>query len=440
MKKKIVLIGAGSSVFGPSIFSDLYLSNVLDGSTITLCDIDETKLQMIFDLLSYENEKSGNKFKLEMTTKSRKVALKNADFVISSVEAKRFHFRWQDHEVPLKHGARTLMGECGGPGGFFHSARVIPLVLSIIEDISKICPNAYFINFSNPMSRVCLAIHRKYPKIKFVGLCHQIGFLNYHLPKMFKKPLLDLKIICAGLNHFGFLVGLEDFQTGEDLLPEFNANCLEYFNEKWDRFQFSDFTNEIYKRFGWWPFTGDNHLCEYIQFADEFVLLEDLKDWIELMEDFGKTANKRITRFHKKLKKGKPSKKSIIKSKKSGERAIPIIEAIVTDQRSYEPSVNIPNDGLIDNLPSDLVVEVPAWVDGSGVHGVKIGNLPKNIAALLRIEASIQDVCVEAILLESKSLALACLAMDTKVEGFKMAESIYDELFALQREYLPDFK
>jgi alpha-galactosidase len=439
MKKKIVLLGAGSSVFGPSMFSDLYLSQVLDGSTITLCDINETKLQMIYDLLSHENEKTGNKFILEQTT-DRKEAFQNADFVISSVEAKRFHFRWQDHKVPLKHGARTLMGECGGPGGFFHSARVIPLVLSIVEDISNICPNAFFINFSNPVARISLAIHRKYPKIKFIGLCHQIEFLNYHLPKMFDKPLGDLKMTVAGLNHFGFLIGLEDFKSGENLLPAFNAKSLQYFDGKWDRFQFDEFTFEIYKRFGYFPHSGDNHLCEYIQFADEFVKLEDLKDWIQTMEEFGKMEDKRIIRFHKKLKKGKPSKRSVLSSKLSGESAIPVIEAIITNQRTYLSSVNIPNEGIIENLPSDLIVEGPAWVDGSGVHGVKLGSLPKNIAALLRMEASIQDVCVEAILHESKTLALACLAMDLKVEGFKMAENIFDELFALQREYLPDFR
>jgi len=270
MNKKIVLIGAGSAVFGPSMFSDLYLSKSLDDSTITLCDINESKLKMIYELLSYENEKRGNKFNLEMTT-DRKIALKNADFIISSVEVNRFQLRWQDHNVPVKHGARTLMGECGGPGGFFHSARQIPLVLSIVEDIKNFCPNAFLINFSNPMSRISLAIHRKYPEIKFVGLCHQIEFFNHHLPKMFDKPLEDLKMVVAGLNHFGFLIGLEDFKTGENLLPKFDEKCLDYFNGKWDRFQFSDFTFEIYKRFGYFPHPGDNHLCEYIQFADEYV-------------------------------------------------------------------------------------------------------------------------------------------------------------------------
>ena len=439
MKKKIVLIGAGSAVFGPSMFSDLYLSKVLNDSTITLCDTDESKLKMIYELLTYENEKLGNKFTLEMTI-DRKEALKNADFVISSVEVNRFQFRWQDHEVPLKYGARTLMGECGGPGGFFHSARQIPLVLSIVEDINKLCPNALFINFSNPVARISLAIHRKYPKIKFIGLCHQIEFLNNHIPRMFNKPLEELKMIVAGLNHFGFLIGLEEFKTGKNLLPEFDSKCFDYFDGKWDRFQFSDFTFELYKRFGYFPHPGDNHICEYIQFADEYVKLQDLKEWITNMEAFGRIENERVVRLYKKLQKGKPLKKGIISSKPSGERAIPIIEAIVTNKKSYESSVNIPNDGIINNLPQDLVVEVPVWVDNSGIKGLKLGDLPKNIAALLRIEASIQDLCVEAILKKSKKLAIACLAIDPKVKGIEMAEKIYNELYELQKDFLPDFR
>lgn len=439
MKKKIVLIGAGSAVFGPSMYNDLYLSPHLDGSTIVLCDINEPKLEMIYELLSFENQKAGNKFILERTT-DRKAALVGADFVISSVEPKRFHFRWQDHNVPLKHGARTLMGECGGPGGFFHSARIIPIVLDIVADVDRLCPNAYFINFSNPVARISLAVHRKYPHIKYVGLCHQIEFLNHHIPNMLERPLDELQLIVAGFNHCGFLVGLKDNKTGEDLMPEFNKKALPYFEGKWDRFQFSDFTFEVYKRFGYFPHAGDNHFCEYVQFADEFVYLQDIKDWITLMEDTGKTTDRKINRFHRKLKAGKYPNKGLLTETPSGERAIPIIEAIVTNTRSYEPSVNIPNNGHITNLPQNVVIEGPAWVDGEGIHGVDMGDFPKSVAGLLRIEATLQDLCVDAILSKSKQEALNCLVLDTKVANYAMAEAIFDELYSLQKDYLPDFQ
>ncbi|MHA1525516.1 MAG: family 4 glycosyl hydrolase, partial [Promethearchaeota archaeon] len=127
-------------------------------------------------------------------TTDRAIAFKDADFIISSIEVgDRFELRWQDHNIPLKYGARTRMGECGGPGGFFHSARIIPEVLKIAKDVEKICPEAFFINYSNPVARNCLAIKRT-TNIKFIGLCHQIEFFNHHFPKMFNKTLEELKM------------------------------------------------------------------------------------------------------------------------------------------------------------------------------------------------------------------------------------------------------
>ncbi|MHA1473464.1 MAG: hypothetical protein ACTSQW_10265 [Promethearchaeota archaeon] len=124
----------------------------------------------------------------------------------------------------------------------------------------------------------------------------------------------------------------------------------------------------------------------------------------------------------------------------SGERAIPIIEAIISDSNSYESAVNIPNEGIIDNLPQDLIIECPVTVTKSGVKGVKWGNLPKNIAALLRIEASIQDLCVEAILQKSKNLAIATLAIDPNVGSFDMAEQIFNEIRETQKDLIPNFR
>jgi len=440
MKKKIVLVGAGSAAFGPVTLSDIFLSDVLSGSTIVLHDIDKKKLGTIYELMIAENERKGNKFSIKRTT-NRPSAFKDADFIISSIEVgDRFELRWQDHKIPLKHGARTRMGECGGPGGFFHSARIIPEVVKIVQDAEKICPNALFINYSNPVARVCLAIKRTTENIKFIGLCHQIGFFNKHFPRMLNRPLQDLKMTVIGLNHFGFLIALEEFKTAKDLMPEFHSKCLEYFKDKWDRFEFADLTFEVYKRFGYFPHAGDNHIVEYLQFGDNYTKIQDLVDWINLMEQQGNAINYKVLNTHKRLKKGKYPKAGMLLKAPSGERAIPIIEAIIKDRNSYESSVNVPNDDLVENLPQDLILEGPVTVNKDGVHGVKIGTLPKSIAALIRIEASIQDLCIEAILTRSYDLAIACLAIDPKVGSFDMAENIYNELIELQKDYLPKFK
>ena len=441
MEKRIVLIGAGSASFGPATLMDLNLSSVLSGSTVVLHDIDEEKLEMVYQIVVKDNQKLGNKFNIEQTT-IRSKALKGADFVISSIEkGDRFELRWQDNTIPRKHGSTEMMAENGGPGGFFHSARQIPEIIRIAEDVVKICPNAFFINYSNPMSRICLAIKRAVPKLKFVGLCHQIELLTYHhLPNMLNRDINEMQLTTGGLNHFAFLLGLNDLTTGNDLMPEFNSKCLEYFKDKRDRFHYADLTFEVYKRFGYFPYVGDNHICEYIQTGSQYTTIQDLKDWITRMEQVNKGSYAKLSRYYKRLKKGTYPRKGMFMREPSGERAIPIIEALIEDKNSYEIAVNIPNDEIIENLPQDLVIECSAIVNKEGIHGVKLGEIPKSIAAILRIEASIQDLCVEAILKESKDLAIACIAIDVNCGSFKMAEAIFNEMTELQKEYLPDFK
>jgi len=441
MDTKIVLIGAGSPVFGPPTFVDLKRSKILAGSTITLLDINKEKLQMVYEVVSEDNKKIGNKFTIESAT-NREKALKGADFVINATEhGNRYELRWQDNTIPRKHGTTERMGDNGGAGGFFHSARQIPEIIKIAKDVERICPDAYFINYSNPLSRICLALKRVIPKLKMVGLCNQIGLLtSRHLSALMNRALNEMQLITGGLNHFAFLLGLKNLKSGDDLLPEFNLRCMDYFKDKWDRFHYADLTFEIYKRFGWFPYVGDNHICEYLQIGSHYTKAQNITDWIKIMEQYNKGANIQLKNYYKRLKKGKYPKKGMLTRESLGERAVPIIEAIVKDTNSYEIAVNILNDDIIENLPRDLVIECSATVNREGIHGVRLGNIPKNIAAILRIEASIQDLCVEAILQESRKLAIDCIAIDVNCGSFNMAEAIFTEMMKLQKKYLPNFK
>lgn len=440
MDKRIVLVGAGSTSFGPEMFNDLYLSKVLEGSTIVLHDIDKDKLEIIYEILMYENERVNKKFCIERTT-NRSSAFKDADFIINSIEVgDRMELWRQDYNIPRKHGSRQILGECGGPGGTFHAWRIIPSIVEIVKDAEKICPNAFFINFSNPMSRVCLAIKRSITDLKFVGLCHQIAFLTYNLPRMLEIPIKQLKLIVGGLNHFAFLLGLEDISSGKDLMPKFNKNALEYFKSRDNRFEFSSLTFEIFKKFGKFCYAGDNHVGEYLQIGEEFTETQDMVDWIDFIDKQGQLIYRRFINLHRRLNKGKYPKHGILHTIPSGERAIPIIEGIIGNKNSYEFAVNIPNDNIVDNLPQDLILECSATVDKDGLHGVKLGNISKNIAALLRIEATVQDLCVEAVLTRSKKLAIASLAIDPNVGSFEMAEKMFEEMSDVQKKYLPKFK
>ncbi|MHA1724007.1 MAG: family 4 glycosyl hydrolase [Promethearchaeota archaeon] len=441
INKKIVLIGAGSAAFGPATLMDISSSEILTGSTIVLVDINEEKLNRTHDILVKENEIGGNKFSIEKTT-DRKEALKDADFIIVSIEnGDRFSLRYQDNIIPRSHSTTEMMAENGGPGGFFHSARQIPEHVRIGEDIMNICPDAFLIVYSNPVSRISLALKRAVPGLKFIGLCHQIGLLTpKFLSEMMGRKMEEMKVITGGLNHFAFILGLEDWNTGENLLPEFNKKCWDYFKDKWDRFAYADLTFELYKRLKYFCYAGDNHVCEYLQVGSQYTKIEDIKEWLDMMDSGNKAMNDRMRRLHKRLKKGRYPKNGAFQEMKSGERAIPIIEAIIQDSNSYEMAVNIPNDGIITNLPQDLVLECSAYIDKNGAHGVKLGDIPKQIAAILRIEATIQDLCVEAILKKSKELAIACLATDVNCGSFERAEAIFEDMMKVQRHYLPDFK
>ena len=440
MKCKIVLIGAGSTSFGPSTLLDLFQSEFLHGSTIVLHDIDKEHLNVIYELITTENKIHNEKFIIEQTT-NRREALKGADFIISSIEVgDRFKLWREDYEIPRKYGSTQISGECGGPGGTMHAFRIIPPIVDIVKDVEDLCPNAFFINFSNPMARVCLAIKRSAPNLKFIGLCHQIGAMMFHLPQMLKIKFDNLKLKPYGLNHFGFLLGLEEIPSGMDLMPRFNKVAPEYFRQNEYRFEFSSLTFEVFKRFGYFPFVGDNHLGEYLQFGEEFTETQDMVDWINRTEKEGEKIYRKIMRNYKRLKEGRYFKKGIFSKGISGERAVPIIEAMITNQPSYESAVNIPNDGIIDNLPQDLIIECPVTVSKAGIRGVKWGNLPKNIAALLRIEASIQDLCVEAVLTNSKEVALNALAIDPNVGSFEMAEQIFNEMKETQKDFIPNFQ
>ena len=439
MEKKIVLVGTGSTSFGPKMFNDLFLSKDLAGSTIVLHDINKEKLEIIYKLLSIENERLENRFDIEQTT-NRASAFQNADFIINSIEVgDRIELWRQDYEIPRKHGSTQILGECGGPGGSFHAWRIIPPIIEIVKDAEKICPNAFFINFSNPMSRVCLAIKRSVKKLKFIGLCHQIGFIIRLLPQMINRPIIDLKMKVAGLNHFAFLLDLEDRSTGRNLMEEFNKNAINYFKEKENRFEFSTLTFEVFKRFGYFPYVGDNHLGEYLQIGHEFTKTQDMVDWIDFIDKEGKCIYHKFLKFYEKYKKGKYPRRGMLAKIPSGERAIPIIEAILNNKNSYEIAVNIPNEGIVNNLPQDLILECSATVDKEGAKGLNIGDLPKNIATILRIEASIQDLCVDAVLKRSKETAIACLAIDPNVGSFEMADNIFNEMMEKQKDFLPKF-
>ena len=427
-KEKIVLIGAGSLQFGLGAAGSVLNSKILEGSTISLHDINANSLDMVYQACKAAIEEKKLEFNLESTT-NRPEALKGATYIINSIEVPpRFDLWNQDYEIPRKFGNKQVFGENGGPGGLFHCLRVIPPILDICEDVQKICPNALFMNFSNPMSRICLAIKRKFPSLKFVGLCHEYHHHELIISRILETPLSNLEIKAGGLNHFGVFIDIKYKDSGKNAYPDIRKKGPSYL-QSITTMDGHNIMIYILEKYGYMPYTTDSHYGEYIHWAWEIADMGGIKNFKDrYMASIDYTSN----RMAKLIQKGRGAK--LVKP--DDERAIPIIEEILTDSNYKEASVNLPNDGVIPNLPSDLVVECPAIVNKDGLHPVKLGEYPKGLAGLLINQATVQDLVVEAVISKSKDKALHALLADPVVDSYTQAEKILDEMLRIQSDYI----
>lgn len=444
MKKTIVLIGAGSAQFGYGTIGDILQSKVLEGSHIVLHDINPNTLAVV--------EKTGRAFieehKLPFTisaTTNRVEALQGADFIIISIEVgDRFVLWEQDWRIPQQYGVRQVYGENGGPGGLFHAMRITPPILEICADIMKICPDATVFNFSNPMSRICTTVTRAFPDLKFIGMCHEIASLRNYLPRILGVPYEKLEVRAGGLNHFSVVVSAKYLETGQDAYPDIRAKAPEFFGNMpslntevkyfketghWpdENDDLSAIGTEAWperrvfkvllEKFGVMPITSDSHFGEYIQWAYDVADHRGILDFYRFYKEYLATAQPQI-------------------ELRLEERIIPIIEGILTDAGYVEEAVNVPNKGLIADLPEWLVVEVPAVVDKNGVRGVKLGRLPRGFTGLLLNQAAVHDLTAEAILQKSKAAALQALLVDPIVDHYENLEEMLNTMIDYQEKWL----
>ena len=422
---RIVLIGAGSAVFGYNSVLDAVNMPGLRGANLVLHDVDEGRLRSMAGLARKMNEAVGAGLEIEETT-NRGEALEGADFVVLSIAVDRMR-RWRmDWEVPFRHGIKQVIGENGGPGGLFHTMRMAPPVLDICHDIELHCPDALLLNYTNPVPRLCLAISR-YTKVKAVGLCHEVEHEMRRLAPIIGVPTQLLDATSAGLNHFSWFKELR-LKNGEDAYPLLDRGLR-------DAKGFQPLCRALYRRFGLYPSTDDNHAGEYLAYAWEACPPQDRGlNWIDRMETKGQEAWARINR----LIDGK--EKLRVKGELSGESAMRIIDGVVTNSGHTELQVNLPNEGQVSNLLTDAIVETPAIINRGGVHPIHVGDLPAGLAAVINIQILIQSLAVEAAVNGDRKKAMQALLADPVVQDNVAAEKAFDELFEAHRDLLPQFK
>ncbi|MDC7233567.1 MAG: alpha-glucosidase [Spirochaetales bacterium] len=455
MNKKIVLIGAGSAQFGLGTLGDIFTSTILKGSEITLLDINGEALKKVDETAQAFISKENLDFTVTSTTR-RKEALKGADFIIISIEVgDRFKLWDEDWKTPLQYGISQVYGENGGAGGVFHALRIIPPILEICGDAVEICPEAHIFCYSNPMTAITTTVHRAYPGIRFTGLCHEIASLERYLPAILDMPFEDMDLTSGGLNHFSCLLKAKDRNTGRDLYPEIMekapvffesepgySDMLDYYNRTGEMIHTEGATGRhdlgiersayswadrklfqfIMETYGLLPITGDSHFGEYLSWAWEVADhrgILDFYDFYKLM--LGEMADPEI---HLEVK----------------ERIVAIMEGISTDSGALEAAVNVPNDGLIADLPSWIAVEVPGTVHADGVKGNVLGELPKGFSALLRNYTGTYDLTAEAILTGRKDYVVQALLANPVVNKALPLKDLTDRMISQQGKWLSYLK
>ena len=457
---KIVVIGAGSASFGENTLSALMRSPKLKGSSLALVDRNNRNLDIVYRLAQRLNREWNSDIKLSAHL-HHKDALEGAQFVVSAIEVGPREELWKsDFELPLKYGVRQPYAENGGPGGFVHAARNVLPVLEIAHDMEEICPQAWFINFTNPMVRICDLVNR-HTRIKAVGLCHQI-FVSYNFvgmvlaqelgivvpsgitgmqadilehaakEKVLRQvlPLVDIR--AAGTNHFSWILSIRKRDTGEDLYPIFRQRWKDYDPN------FEPLTRRVFDAFGLFPVPGDTHLCEYLPWVsdpqtrpwDKYNLR--LYDWEAAanMRDFG------LNRLESMADNIMPI--DALRDTDS-EGALEMIENLAGAGTHYHLAANLPNQGQITNLPIDAMVETPVMVDGSGIHPVHVGCLPEPIAELCRRELIAAQLGIDAAVEGDRQKAMQCLLLDPVITDIETAKSVLDDYLVAYKQHLPQF-
>lgn len=416
---KIVFIGAGSMSFGLSMFKDIFSTQELVGSTLTLVDLNEEYLERMYQLALKMNAESDAGLIIEKTT-DRLAALPGAGFVINSIAIDRNRLWKLDFEIPKKYGIRHTLGENGGPGGVFFTLRTIPVIMDIVRDMERLCPDAYFINFTNPESRLILAIGM-YSNIRSVGLCHGIFMGQNDVAKIMALPAEQVDVLGAGMNHFQWLLEIRDRYTGEDLYPLLREKEKEFDPE------FAPLTRKIFHAFDHWLTCSDDHFGEYLAYGWEggeegYDFDADERFRVEIQTQIDAVIS------------GEPIPETW--KQPSGERGVALITGILHNKKTVLESGVLHNRGTIENLPYDCAVEVPIAVDGSGVHPLSIGKLPEPLAGFLTSQAVVQKLSVDAAIQGSKMLALQALLVDPVVNSISAAEKLLEELWEINKPYI----
>ena len=439
---KITFIGAGSLVFTRNLCSDILLTPALQESTITLMDIDPARLAQARSIVQAMIDRRRLNARVVATT-DRAEAVAGADYVVTTFQQGGLDAYKLDIDIPRKYGVEQCVGDTLGPGGVFRSLRTIPVLLDLCDEMDAYAPNALLLNYVNPMAANCWAVADGSGR-PYVGLCHSVQGTSEMLARWIDVPYDEVNFLCAGINHQAFFL---EFRRGkEDVYP-----LIWEAIDRTDVMAEEPVRTDLMKYFGYFVTESSGHASEYVPYfrktaqmvEEELVprFTDDANHWFDYARTGGYLRHclHRLEQFQSDYDEIVAGEFPTIRSHEYGSR---IMEAMETNVPAVIAG-NVPNTGLITNLPDGCCVEVPCLVNASGIQPTFVGNLPLQLAALNRTNINVQSLIVEAALAGDRDAVYHAVMLDpltAAVCTLPQIHAMVTEMLDAQAQWLPQFE
>ena len=472
---KITFMGAGSTVFAKNVLGDSMMTPALAESTIALYDIDQVRLEESAAMLEAINRNAGSRARIEkyLGTENRKKALAGANYVVNAIQVGGYDpCTITDFEIPKKYGLKQTIADTLGVGGVFRALRTIPVMMDFARDIEEVCPDAWLLNYTNPMAMLTGAMLR-YTGVKTVGLCHSVQVCA---PTILNELGIgyDDTVQCriAGINHQAWLLSCT--KNGQDIYPEIRRRALLYnegkldigswedrlrmlmMDEEWDeeriahaREEYDLYQSEgkhydmvrleLMRRFGYYITESSEHSSEYTPYFIKREYPELIDRYCIPLDEYPRRCIRQIEDWKKRGH--ELTANPYLSHTRSKEYASYIMEAMETD-KPVKIGGNVLNNGLITNLPSNACVEVPCLVDRNGVQPCYVGDLPEQCAALNRTNINVQLMAIEAAMTRRKEAIYQAVMLDPHTGAELSIDDIVamcDELIEAHGDWLPAY-
>jgi alpha-galactosidase len=445
---KIAFLGAGSTVFARNVLGDCMLAPAIADSEIALYDIDAARLresELMLQTLNRNINQGRARITSFLGVPNRRKALAGADFVINAIQVGGYKPSTViDFEIPKKYGLRQTIADTLGIGGIFRALRTIPVMLDFARDMEKVCPDALFINYTNPMAMLTGTMLRA-TSINTIGLCHSVQVVVPHLSKSIgidlrtKYPRLKTRV--AGINHMAWL--LEISQDGRDLYPMIKKKAAAILkaerakrkSKHWDLVRL-----ELMMQFGYYITESSEHNAEYHPYFIKSKFPRLISEYNIPLDEYPRRCINQIAGW-KKMSKDIVHNPALT-HKRTREYASWIIEAIATGT-PFSFGANVMNTGLITNLPANACVEVPCVANRAGVSACYVGPLPEQCAALNRTNVNVQLLTIEAALTKKKEHIYQAAMLDPHTAGeltIDQIRAMCNDLIRAHGKMLPRYR